>query len=127
MIEVLLPSWLSLSDQVFLPSTLVLAISCLFVTTNSPSLIPASLLYVTLYPSGTAFSLKLYLISVPSLFLSRSDTVALHPLLSFRVNTLPVYDPLASNSTAISSGLNPSRLSSSFHSFLTHTDVLSTL
>ena len=80
------------------------------------------MLPVNSYPSGNSPSVHEYLISVPLLNLGKFSTLAVHPLLSFNVTSVP-FD----NVTVRLSGRIPSWSSASAHTFFTVASVFSGL
>ena len=108
------PSWLSWSDHVFWPDTLVLATWCVLTM-----LLP---LYVVLYPS-TAASATVYLIAWPALNLSKPLNSYFQP--SFAVTVFEsTFSPSANKLTVISSGRTPSWSLLSTQVFSPLTEVL---
>ena len=97
---------------------------CVFVIVYPCSAFPVG---VDVYPSGTPSSTTVYAIFVPSLFTSKSSHVCDQLFSSFNVTASPAFSPSAFNCTVILSGLIPSWLSLSSHTFVTLTSVFATL
>ena len=93
----------------------------LFVITNPSLAFPFSELS---YPCPTGSSLTVYLIFFPSLFIERFLKVPVHPLSLLYTKIFPGTSfPFASNLILTFSGLFPSLLFASFHTFVTCTLV----
>ena len=119
-----LPSWLSLSFQVFVPLISTVSVLCVLLMIYPSVALP---LISDVYPFGTDTSAILYWISLPFFLASRSVNDPLQLFFSSSVNVLSVFSPFANNSTVIFSGRIPSWLLLSFQIFLTLTLVLPTL
>ena len=115
----LTPSWLSASLHTFLTVASVSSGLWVFVIVV---IVPSVVLSVNSYPVGTEFSVQVYLISCPSLYFGKCSTVSVQWFVSFNTTVFPVFKVMI-----ISSGLIPSWLSASFHTFLTVASVSSGL
>ena len=82
--------------------------------------VPSVVIFVSLYPSGNEPSVQVYSISLPSLFLGSFSTFAVQLFSSFNVTSVPL-----DRVTFSSSGLIPSWLLASSHTFLTVASVSS--
>ena len=114
--------------------TLVKSVSCVFVIVYSDAkvvcispdvLVVLLFVIVVVYPSIFVFSITVYVISSPFAFSGKSVNVYPHPLLSFKSTVCTGFDssPFAIKLTLTESGLIPSWLSLSFHTFSTKTLV----
>jgi len=109
------PSWLLLSFHTFSTLYDIFSISCVFVITVFPVV---SVLYDTVYPSGTTSSTE-YVISFPLSYFGRSVHVFLQLFSAFSFARSPKLCPFAFSCTCTSLGRLPSWFSPSFHTFST--------
>ena len=83
-----LPSWLSASSQVFVPSTVVFSVALVFVTTNPFLILPN---IEAIYPFSTPASLTVYSICLPALYSSNSAKLPVQLFSWFNTRVLSVF------------------------------------
>ncbi len=110
-----LPSWLSLSFQVFVPLISTVSVLCVLLMIYPSVALP---LISDVYPFGTDTSATLYAMALPFFLASRFVNDPLQLFFSSSINVLSVFSPFANNSTVIFSGRIPSWLSLSAHVFV---------
>ena len=116
-------SWLLLSSHTFVTGISIVSGACVFVIINPVVLFPS---IVGVYPVGVEVSLTVYSISTPFLYFCNPVNVPFHPFPSFNTSVFPLTGlPSAYNWTVTESGLIPSWLLLSTHTFSTGIFIVS--